>query len=58
MTYSTNSTHSVVNTTRTKTALDDLETAARTKDHVTGWNSNIVEDELTVSVGSIIVTID
>ena len=58
MTYSTNSTHSVVDTTRTKTALYDLETATRTKNYIAIWDSNIVENKLAVAVRSIVVTVD
>jgi hypothetical protein len=47
-----------MNTTRTKTALNDFEPTARAKNHIAGGDSNIVEDELAVSVRSIIVTID
>ena len=47
-----------MNTTRTKTTLNNFEPTARAKNHIAGRDSNIVEDELAMPVRSIIVTVD
>jgi hypothetical protein len=47
-----------MNTSRTQTALDDFESSARAKNHVARWYSNILEGNVTMSVGSIIITVN
>jgi hypothetical protein len=47
-----------VNTARSKTTLDDFEAAALTEAHVGGWNTDIVEFDLAVAVGRVVVAHD
>lgn len=58
MTYSANRSHRMMDTSWAETTLDDLEAAARTKDHVLGRHADIVEGDLTVTVGCIVVAED
>jgi hypothetical protein len=48
----------VVDTARSKTALDNLETAALTENHVRDGDADVVENDVAVAVRSVIVTID
>lgn len=48
----------MVNTSRTESALDDLETTAFTKHHVGSWDPYVFEDNVSVSVRSIHVAVD
>jgi hypothetical protein len=48
----------MVNTTRPKTTLDDFKPTPRAENHVTVWDSNIVEDDLAVSMRSVIVAVN
>lgn len=57
-TYSTNRTHAVMNTSGSKTTLDDLKTSTRAKNHIRSGDANILESDMAVSVRSIIVTVD
>lgn len=56
-TYGTNGPHGVVNAAGSKSALNDLESTALAKDEVAGWDTNVVEGEVSVSMGSIIIAI-
>lgn len=56
-TYGTDGPHGVVDTTGSKSALDDLESTALAKDEVADWDADVIEGEVSVSMGSIIVAI-
>ena len=47
-----------MNTPRAKTALNDFESTARTKNDVAHWYAYVLERQVTVSVRSIIITIN
>lgn len=57
-THSADRSHCVVDASWTKPPLDDLEATPFTKHKVAGWNPDVVEADVPMSVGSIIVTID
>jgi hypothetical protein len=50
----TDGTHSVVDTARSETALDDFEAAALSKTHIGGWDADVVEENVTMSVWCIV----
>lgn len=56
-TYGANGPHGVVNTTRAKSALNDLKSTALAEDEVAGWDTNVVEGEVSMSMGSVVVAI-
>ena len=47
-----------MDTTRSKTALDDFETAALAKDEVRGGHADVLEADMAVAVGRIVVAVD
>lgn len=55
---SANGAHSVVNTSGAQTALDDFEAAALAEDHVGGRDAHVVEGDVAVAVGGIVVAED
>lgn len=57
-TYGSNSPHSVVDTSRPKSALDNFETTAFTKHEIAGWDADVFEGDVAMSVRSIIVPVD
>lgn len=57
-TYGTDCSHAVMNTSWAKSTLDDLETTTRAENHVGSWNANVLECEMTVTVRSIVVSVD
>lgn len=57
-TYSTDGSHTVMDTSGAKTTLNNLESTARAENHVGSWNANILESEMAMSVRSIIITVD
>lgn len=57
-TYGADTPHCVVNTSRPKTALDNLETLAFSENNVILRNANVVECYVTMSVGRIIIAKD
>lgn len=57
-TYSTNAAHSVVNTSRSQSALDNLKSAALTEHQVLGRNTHVVEGDVAVAVGGVVVAVD
>ena len=50
--------HGVVDAARSETSLDDLEASPFSEDHVAGRNPDIVEGDVSVAVGGIIVAVD
>jgi hypothetical protein len=48
----------VVDTARSKTALDDLETAAFAKHHIAGGDADILKRHVAVAVGCVVETHD
>lgn len=56
-TYSADGPHSMVDASRTESSLNDLEAAAFTKHKAAGWNPDVVEADVAMSVGSIIVAV-
>lgn len=44
--------------TGTETALDDLEASSLTEHHVRSWNTDVVENDVCVAVGSVVVAVD
>lgn len=48
----------MMDSTRTKTTLNDFKPASRTQDHIGSWDAHIVKDNLTMTMGSIIETKD
>lgn len=57
MTYSSNGPHSVMDTTRPKSTLNDLEATTLAKNEVADWDADVLESKVSVSMGSIIVAI-
>ena len=49
--------HGVVDTSWAETALDDLETAAGAEDDLGDWDAHVLEGDVRVSVGGVIVTV-
>jgi hypothetical protein len=47
-----------MNTSGTKTTLNDLESSARAKNHVASWDTNVLKANMTMSVRSIIVAVN
>lgn len=56
--YCSNASHSVMNSARTQSSLDDLETLAFSQDEAGCRNTNVVERDMSVTVRSIIVSKD
>jgi hypothetical protein len=52
--YSTNTPHSVVNTSRSQTALDDLESLTLTHHHVGNRHTDILERDVAVTVRGVV----
>lgn len=50
--------HGVVDTAGAETTLDDLEAAAFAQDHVGDWHSHVLECDVAVAMGSIVVAVD
>jgi hypothetical protein len=53
-TYNANSTHRMVDSSRTKTTLDDFKTSPFSKNDIFSWDTNVVESDMTVAMRSII----
>jgi hypothetical protein len=48
----------MVNASWAKTALNDLEATARTQNHIACWDANVLECEVAMSMGGIIIAIN
>ena len=48
----------MMDTSRTKTSLDDLKATARAKDDAACWDTDILESQVTVSMRSIIISVN
>ena len=57
-TYSADASHSMMNTTGTETALDDLEATTLAQDDVIKWYTDVVEGDVTVAVRCVVVAKD
>jgi hypothetical protein len=58
MTYGTDTSHGMVDTTGAKTSLNNLETAAFTKHNVVQRYADILEGDVTVTVRGVVVAKD
>ena len=54
ITYRTNGSHGMVDSTRTKTTLDDLKPTSFAQDHVALVDSDVFEGDVTVAVRGVI----
>jgi hypothetical protein len=48
----------VVDTPRSHSALHDFEAASFSEDNVLGWHTHVLEDQVCVSVGRVVVAVD